>query len=138
MVGIELPVLAMEHLYLVTETMPEVIAYDGERRAGRCRMDRLRRRDLHPPGEGGMLLGTYEQASVPWSPKETPWDFGARLLEPDLDRIAPELEVAFEHFPAMATAGIKKFVNGPFTFTPDGNPLVGPIRGLRNCGSRAR
>jgi dimethylglycine dehydrogenase len=70
---------------------------------------------------------------VPWSPKQTPWDFGARLLDPDLDRIAPSLEVAFAHYPAMATAGIKRTINGPFTFSPDGNPLVGPIRGIRNC-----
>ena len=69
---------------------------------------------------------------MPWSPKETPWDFGSQLLKPDLDRIAPELQVAFQHYPAMGTAGIKRVVNGPFTFSPDGNPLVGPIRGLRN------
>ena len=50
---------------------------------------------------GGMLLGTYEQACVPWSPKETPWDFGHELLQPDLDRIAPSLEVGFQHFPAL-------------------------------------
>jgi dimethylglycine dehydrogenase len=55
------------------------------------------------------------------------------LLPPDLDRIAPSLEIAFKHYPAMATAGIKRIINGPFTFAPDGNPLVGPIRGIRNC-----
>jgi dimethylglycine dehydrogenase len=90
---------------------------------------------------GGMLLGTYEQAAVPWSPKETPWEFGAQLLKPDLDRITPELNVAFKHYPAMGTTGIKKVVNGPFTFSPDGNPLVGPVRGLRGfwvaCGVMA-
>jgi dimethylglycine dehydrogenase len=83
--------------------------------------------------QGGMLLGTYEQACVPWSPQDTPWDFEMQLLEPDLDRIAPSLEIAFKHYPAMATAGIKSIVNGPFTFSPDGNPLVGPVRGIRNC-----
>ena len=76
-----------------------------------------------------MLLGTYEQACVPWSPREAPWTFDMELLPPDLDRIAPSLEIAFKHYPAMATAGIKRIVNGPFTFAPDGNPLVGPIRG---------
>ena len=90
---------------------------------------------------GAMLLGTYEQACVPWSPKETPWDFGSQLLKPDLDRITPEMAVAFKHYPAMATTGIKRVVNGPFTFSPDGNPLVGPIRGLREfwlaCGVMA-
>ncbi|MDQ3469148.1 MAG: glycine cleavage system protein T, partial [Actinomycetota bacterium] len=82
---------------------------------------------------GGMLLGTYEQACVPWQPRQAPWSFDMELLPPDLDRIAPSLEVAFKHYPAMVTAGIKRIINGPFTFAPDGNPLVGPIRGVRNC-----
>jgi dimethylglycine dehydrogenase len=133
MVGVELPVLAMEHMYLVTQDMPEVAAHMAA-------TNREMPMALDFGGEvyirqeqGGMLLGTYEQACVPWSPRETPWDFGARLLKPDIDRITPELEVAFRHYPAMATVGIKRVVNGPFTFSPDGNPLVGPIRGLRNC-----
>src|SRR3546814_16546396 len=49
--------------------------------------------------------------------------------------------MAFDHFPALETAGIKQVINGPFTFAPDGNPLVGPVRGLRNfwvaCGVMA-
>jgi dimethylglycine dehydrogenase len=79
-----------------------------------------------------MLMGTYEQANKPWSEFQTPWNFGHELLEPDIDRIAPSLEVGFKHFPAMAKAGIKRVINGPFTFSPDGNPLVGPVQGLRN------
>ena len=62
----------------------------------------------------------------------TPWDFGTELLQPDLDRIAPSLEVGFQHFPAIEKAGIKHIINGPFTFAPDGNPLVGPVQGLTN------
>jgi dimethylglycine dehydrogenase len=85
----------------------------------------------------GMLLGTYEKACKPWSPVETPWDFGHELLQPDLDRIAPSLEVGFEHFPALENAGIKQIINGPFTFAPDGNPLVGPVPGLTNFWSPA-
>ena len=88
-----------------------------------------------------MLIGTYEQACVPWSERETPWDFGQNLLPNDLDRIAPSLDTAFEHFPELGKAGIRKVVNGPFTFAPDGNPLVGPIKGLKNfwvaCGVMA-
>jgi len=130
MVGLELPVLAMEHMYLLTEDMPEVaevnaktgkqvihaVDFDGELY---LRQER-----------GGMLMGTYERACVPWSARETPWDFGHELLQPDIDRIAPSLEVGFRHFPAFERAGIKQIINGPFTFAPDGNPLVGPIRGL--------
>ena len=141
MVGLELPVLAMEHMYLITEDMAEVAEHEAAtgQEMPVC-MDfsgEIYIRQEH----GGILMGTYEQACKPWSPKETPWDFGARLLEPDLDRIAPQLEIAFQHYPALATAGIKNVINGPFTFAPDGNPLVGPIRGLRNywvaCGVMA-
>ena len=64
-------------------------------------------------------------------------DFGHELLEPDLDRIAPSLEVGFEHFPAFQNAGIRRIINGPFTFSPDGNPLVGPVRGLQTIGQPA-
>jgi len=136
MVGLELPVLAMEHQYLITEDIP---ALKGQKEQLHC---------IDFEGEiytrqerGGMLLGTYERAGVPWSPRETPWDFTQSLLPNDLERIAPSLEVGFEHFPALGEAGIRKVVNGPFTFAPDGNPLVGPIRGLRNfwvaCGVMA-
>ena len=136
MVGLELPILAMEHQYLITGDMPELVGkpeimtvldFEGEIYT---RQER-----------GGMLLGTYERACVPWSPQQTPWDFGQDLLQNDLERIAPSLEVGFRHFPAMEKAGIKKIVNGPFTFAPDGNPLVGPIKGLKNfwvaCGVMA-
>jgi len=130
MVGLELPVLAMEHMYLITEDMPEVKEWN----------DRTGTEIIHAvdfDGElylrqerGGMLMGTYEKAAKPWSERVTPWNFGHELLEPDIDRIAPSLEVGFRHFPAFQRTGIKQIINGPFTFAPDGNPLVGPVRGL--------
>lgn len=141
MVGLTHPVLAMEHMYLITEDMPEVAAinkstgkevlhaidFDGELY---LRQER-----------GGMLMGTYEKACKAWSEHETPWSFGHELLQPDIDRIAPSLEVGFRHFPAFQNAGIKSIVNGPFTFAPDGNPLIGPVRGLQGywcaCGVMA-
>ncbi len=124
MVGIELPVLAMEHQYLITEDVPHLlpdhelphtIDFEGEIY---LRQERQ-----------GVLLGTYEHDGVPWSARATPWDFKAELLPSDLDRIAGNLEVGFAHFPALADAGIRKIINGPFTFAPDGNPLIGPVRG---------
>src|ERR1700736_1400269 len=136
MVGIELPILAMEHQYLITGDMPELVGKKEQLHAIDFEGE------LYPRQEGGgMLLGTYEKAGVPWSEVTTPWDFGQDLLPNDLERIAPSLEVGFAHFPALGGAGIKKVVNGPFTFAPDGNPLVGPIRGLKNfwvaCGGMA-
>jgi dimethylglycine dehydrogenase len=141
MVGLELPVLAMQHHYLLTVDMPEVAEHVA--RTGKempMALDFGGEIYIRQEG-GGMLLGTYEQDCRPWSPRETPWDFGSELLKPDLDRITPELQVAFRHYPAMGTTGIRRVVNGPFTFSPDGNPLVGPIRGLRGfwvaCGVMA-
>ncbi len=141
MVGLELPVLAMEHQYVLTAEVPEIKAFN-ESTGKELPMTIDFGGEIYIRQEGtGMLLGTYEQDARPWSPVETPWDFGSQLLKPDLDRITPEMSVASKHIPAMATTGIKQVVNGPFTFAPDGNPLVGPIRGLRNywlaCGVMA-
>ena len=131
MAGIELPVLAMEHHYLMTEPMEEVVAFNKANGRELPHMIDFGG-EIYARQEGqSILLGTYEQNNRPWSLKETPWDFVFQLLSHDLDRIAPELEKAFEHFPLVGKAGIQKFVNGPFTFSPDGNPLVGPIRGMR-------
>ena len=131
MVGLELPVLAMEHHYLLTEPMPDVIAYNEQTGRELPHMIDFAG-EIYARQEGqSILLGTYEQDNRPWSTNETPWDFVFQLLPHDIDRIAPELERGFAHFPAVGRAGIQKFVNGPFTFSPDGNPLVGPIKGMR-------
>ncbi|MYI56803.1 MAG: FAD-dependent oxidoreductase [Acidimicrobiia bacterium] len=130
MVGLELPVLAMEHIYVLTEPIPEVIAHN--RRTGEELIHCIDfGGEIYLRQEGhGLLLGTYEQLPAVWQPRQTPWDFDRRLLPPDLERIAPSLRTAFAHFPVLADAGIAQVVNGPFTFAPDGNPLVGPVRGL--------
>ena len=132
MVGVELPLLAMEHMYLLTEPMPEVEEFNKE--TGREMVGVLDfKGEIYTRQErNGILLGTYEKACKPWSPVNTPWDFGHELLPPDIDRIAPSLEIGFKHFPGIEKAGIKQIINGPFTFAPDGNPLVGPVQGLTN------
>jgi dimethylglycine dehydrogenase len=76
----------------------------------------------------GMLLGTYEQACGRGRRSDAV-GFRPRTAAAGLDRIAPSLEIGFKHFPAFERAGIKQIINGPFTFAPDGNPLVGPVRG---------
>ncbi|WP_419911983.1 GcvT family protein [Candidatus Poriferisodalis sp.] len=130
MVGLELPVLAMEHTYVITEPIDEIVAHNE--RSGAELMGSIDfGGEIYTRQEGqGLLVGTYEQAAVAWQRQQTPWDFDKRLLTPDLERIAPSLDTAFRHFPVLADAGIARVVNGPFTFAPDGNPLVGPIRGL--------
>ena len=135
MVGLELPVLAMEHMYLLTEDMPEVVAYNEATGREFCHIIDFKGEIYTRQERRGLLLGTYEKACVPWSPVNTPWNFGHELLQPDLDRLAPSLEIGFRHFPALEKAGIKQIINGPFTFAPDGNPLVGPVPGLTNYWS---
>ncbi|MAZ15089.1 MAG: glycine cleavage system protein T [Ahrensia sp.] len=135
MVGLELPVLAMEHMYLLTEDMPEVVAHNEATGRELCHVIDFKGEIYTRQERKGLLLGTYEKACVPWSPVKTPWDFGHELLQPDIDRITPSLEVGFRHFPALEQAGIKQIINGPFTFAPDGNPLVGPVPGLTNFWS---
>jgi dimethylglycine dehydrogenase len=128
MTGIELPVLAMEHHYLLTEDIPELAGRKEEivnttDYAGEIYMRQER---------GGALIGTYEPDGIVWSPLKTPDDFSMQLLPDDFARLAPYFEVGFEHFPALGRVGIRKVINGPFTFAPDGNPLVGPVRGRKN------
>ncbi|MFD3188990.1 FAD-dependent oxidoreductase [Sedimentitalea sp. HM32M-2] len=134
MSGLHLPVQPMEHHYLITEKIPMI----AERMAAMGEAGRLPagidyeaniyfRQERH-----GMLLGTYEPNSTPWKVEGTPWDFGHELLQPDLDRIADRLEMSFERIPAIGAAGIKDMINGPFTFGPDGNPMIGPVPGMRN------
>lgn len=129
MVGLELPVLAMEHQYLLTEDIPAIADYNAEHGEVLHCIDFGGEIYMRQEG-GGLLLGTYERGGEPWSVEETPWEFGMRLLSPDLDRIAESLDVGFKHFPIFQEAGIKQVINGPFTFSPDGNPLLGPVRGL--------
>src|SRR5690606_31457844 len=129
MVGLELPVLAMEHMYLLTEDMPEVIEYNKTHGREICHVIDFKGEIYTRQERHGMLLGTYEKACKPWSPVNTPWDFGHELLQPDIDRIAPSLEVGFRHFPGIANAGIQQVLNGAFTFAPAGDPLVGAVQG---------
>ncbi|MEM9811455.1 MAG: FAD-dependent oxidoreductase [Pseudomonadota bacterium] len=135
MAGLELPLLAMEHMYLLTEDMPEIIAHQKETGREVCHIIDFKGEIYTRQERNGLLVGTYERACKPWSPVQTPWDFGHELLEPDVDRIAPSLEIGFRHFPALEKVGIKQIINGPFTFAPDGNPLVGPVQGLTNYWS---
>ena len=131
MAGVELPVSPLEHHYLITETMPEIAELDHEIPM-MIDLDGFTysRQELQ-----GMLVGIYEIDHKHWSIDGAPWDYGIELLTPDIDRIAPEVTIATNRYPALDRVGIKQWVNGAFTFSPDGNPLVGPVPGLRNYWS---
>ena len=130
MAGINLPVQPMEHHYLITEAIPEIEAMGEDKRLP---VGTDFEGNIYFRQEGkGMLLGTYEQKSTPWKVEGTPMNFGHELLEPKLDNIQDRLAIGFKRMPALEKAGIKNIVNGPFTFGPDGSPLIGPVPGLKN------
>jgi dimethylglycine dehydrogenase len=138
MAGVKLPLIPMEHHYLITDEIPELKAFGKEIPVVVDLDGEIYMRQEH----SGVLFGVYEKNSTPWSLAGTPWDYGETdLLHPNLEKLENELIKGFERFPSVGNAGIKRIVNGPFTFTPDGNPLVGPVRGKRNywaaCGCMA-
>ena len=128
MAGVYLPCHPMEHQYLVTDDLPEV--YERETELPHC-MDPAGESYLRQEGRG-LVIGMYEQRCELWAVDGTPEDFGHELLPEKIDRIADKLDVAYERYPILQTAGVKRVISGPFTFAPDGNPLVGPVPGLRN------
>lgn len=137
MAGVRLPLHPMEHQYLATGTIEEVVNHGGELPHV---MDPEGESYLRQEGDG-LVIGFYEQDCDPWAVDGTRWDFGHELLPDNLDRISDALAMAYRRYPVLEKAGIKTVINGPFTFAPDGNPLVGPVRGLRNfwsaCGVMA-
>ena len=128
MAGVYLPCHPMEHQYLVTEDLPEVFERSSE--LPHC-MDPEGESYLRQEGRG-LVIGMYEQPCELWAVDGTPEDFGHELLPEKIERIADKLDVAYDRYPILRTAGVKRVISGPFTFAPDGNPLVGPVPGLRN------
>jgi len=137
MVDVDHPLVPMLHHYLVTEDVPEIAAIDGEMPAV---TDLEGFTYLQREGDG-LLLGVYETHPKHWKPEGADWDFGMQLFPEEIERILPELTIGFERFPVLKDVGIKRWVHGAFTFTPDGNPLVGPVAGVPNywaaCGCMA-
>jgi glycine/D-amino acid oxidase-like deaminating enzyme len=124
--GLDLPLYAMEHQALVTEAVPEIEALDFELPTVR---------DPYPPAnvrqEGnGLITGIYESAPKFWAIDGAPKDFGRELFGADLERLESHLLKLIGRLPAFGRAGIKTVVNGPICYTPDGNPLLGPVPSL--------
>lgn len=127
MAGIELPVSPLNHHYLITESMPEVEALEREMPL----VVDLEGFTYMRQDQNGMLLGIYEVDHQHWMMDGAPWEYGFELQQEDPDRIERELTMGFERYPALQHTGVKTWVNGAFTFSPDGNPLVGPVPGKR-------
>jgi 4-methylaminobutanoate oxidase (formaldehyde-forming) len=124
--GLNLPLQAAEHYYLITEPI-EGITRD---------MPLLE--DPHSwtyfrEETGGLLVGLFEPDAAPWNIEGIPENFAFGEIDPDWDRVTPHLEVSFSRVPAAANAGVRKLFCGPESFTPDLVPLVGEAPGLKNC-----
>jgi dimethylglycine dehydrogenase len=137
MAGCYLPLHPMEHQYLVTDDLPEIYERGTEHPHV---MDPGGESYLRQEGRG-LCIGFYEQPCKPWAVGGTPWEFGHELLPDDYDKIEDSIAFAYRRYPILERAGVKTVIHGPFTFAPDGNPLVGPVPGLRNywsaCGVMA-
>ncbi len=137
MAGIELPVSPLKHHYLISDTIPALEALDFE---VPMTVD-LEGFTYLRQDQKGVLLGIYEIDHEHWAMDGAPWDYGMELFQEQTDRIEQELIMGFERYPALQDVGVKTWVNGAFTFAPDGNPLVGPVRGKRGywcaCGVMA-
>ena len=127
LVGADLPIVPLQHHYVVTEPLPEVAALNRE-------LPVLRDTDasFYVRQEGtSLLIGPFERQPKTWAVDGVPDDFHGRLLPADLDQIGDVLVAAGERVPSFADAGIKTVVNGPDGYTPDGHCLMGPVPGLR-------
>ncbi|MFT5614337.1 MAG: dimethylglycine dehydrogenase [Granulosicoccus sp.] len=127
MAGVELPVSPLAHHYLVSDSIPELEALDFE---VPMTVD-LEGFTYLRQDQKGVLLGIYEVDHKHWMEDGAPWDYGIELLQQDPDRIEKELIMGLERYPCLQEVGVKTWVNGAFTFSPDGNPLVGPVPGKR-------
>ncbi|MFP4568707.1 GcvT family protein [Rhodosalinus sp.] len=123
MAGITLPLLPTEHQYFVTETIAQIAAMDR-------RLPSIADRDgeyyLRQEGKG-LLVGAYERDMRFWAEDGTPPDFGHELFADDLERIEENMMRAIDRVPALASAGIKRVINGPMIWSPDASALFGPV-----------
>jgi dimethylglycine dehydrogenase len=134
MAGVYLPLLPMAHQYLVTDDIPEIMDILKSGKEFPHVMDPGGESYLRQEGRG-LCIGFYEKPCEPWALDGTPWDFGHELLNEDFTKIEDSVAFAYRRFPVLERAGVKRVIHGPFTFAPDGNPLIGPVPGLRNYWS---
>lgn len=133
MMGLNIPSVPVLHQYLVTDTVPAVAA---RIEAGASELPIIR-----DPEESwyvrqerdGLILGPYEKNAKTWAVDGVPPEFGADLMPPDLDAVEHIIEAAMARIPALGEGGVKTVINGPITFTPDANPLIGPAHGIENA-----
>ena len=125
MAGVELPVSPLKHHYLISDNIPAIEKLDFE---VPMTVD-LEGFTYLRQDQKGVLLGIYEVNHEHWAMDGAPWDYGMELFQEQVDRIENEITLGFERYPCLQEVGVKTWVNGAFTFSPDGNPLMGPVPG---------
>lgn len=131
LMGIQYPVIAMEHMYFVTEDIPALVERDARVPMVRCPRDTFYMRQE----KKGLLVGIYEHDCKTFGMDGIDPDFVNALCPDDLDRLLPKMEPIFDRLPCLKEVGIKSVVNGPIAYASDAGPLVGKQPGLRNCWS---
>jgi len=142
--GRTVPMMVMSHQYLLSEEVPEVVAWSKEN--GR-KLPLLRDVDVSyylRQEKNGFNLGPYEPTCrAAWEDPGDPMpeDFSFQLYPDDLDRIEEIVTDAMERVPLLGTSGVSRVINGPIPYAPDGLPLLGPMPGVRpngTCGPSIR
>ena len=123
MAGVNVPLVSVQHQYLVTDTIPGV-------KRGLPTLRDPDRLTYYKEDVGGLVMGGYESNPIPWAVDGFPENFNFQLLQPDWDHFQPILELAMARVPALESAGVKELINGPESFTPDGNFILGPAPGV--------
>src|SRR5271170_1238153 len=122
--GVNVPLVSVQHQYLITDTIPGVTS-------GLPTLRDPDRRTYFKEDVGGLVMGGYEPNPRPWAVDGFPDNFNFQLLQPDWDHFQPILDSAIQRVPGLASAGVKELVNGPESFTPDGNFILGPAPEVR-------
>jgi dimethylglycine dehydrogenase len=132
MVGLNVPVIPVEHQYIVTEPHPAIVE---RKKKGLPEMGVLRESDSSwymREENGGLLLGPYEKGAPICYVDGPSDDSEYELFQEDLERLMAHIETAIARVPAFGEVGIKKVYNGAIAYTPDGSPIIGPAPGLKN------
>ena len=125
--GVELPIVPLQHHYVVTEPIPDL-----EGRATELPVFRDPDNSFYARQEGGgLLVGPFERNPKTWALDGVPDDFHGRLLAPDLEQIESCLVAAAGRIPVFGEVGLRTVINGPDGYTPDGRCLMGPVPGQR-------
>ena len=131
LMNVQYPVIAMEHMYFLTEDIPELLDRDDRVPMVRCPKDAFYMRQE----KKGLLVGIYEHDCKTFGMEGIDPDFVNALCPDDLDRLLPKMEPIFDRLPCLQEVGIKSVINGPISYAADAGPLVGKQPGLRNCWS---